>query len=158
MAGRLHPEHSCRIDIWNSGEHPLRHKYLQENKTLCIYFHLYFLKKNAIFRWWEWQAGSIIHFFGEVAFEVIENLPFCINLFRKQSWKSLTIYQQLWSFLVLCKILWHYKSLAPSKSMPQKRNHDFTERSPSIKAGTYEPTRIKDILIQNQFFCRTPAF
>ena len=35
--------------------------------------------------------------------------------------KSLTIYQQLWSFLVLCKILSHYKSLAPSKSMPQKR-------------------------------------
>ena len=42
------------------------------------------------------------------------------------------------------KILCHYKSLAPSKSMLQKRNHDFTERYPNIKASTYEPMRIKD--------------
>ena len=65
--------------------------------------------------------------------------------------KSWTIYQQLWSFLVLCKILCHYKSLAPSKSMPQKRNHDFTERYPNIKVGTYKPMRIKDILIKTGF-------
>ena len=37
----------------------------------------------------------------------------------------------------------------PSKSMPQKRNHDFTERYPNMKAGTYEPMRIKDILTKN---------
>ena len=61
-------------------------------------------------------------------------------------------------FLVLCKILCNYKSLAPSKSIPQKRNHDFTERYPNTKAGTYEPMRNKDILIKNRFFCRTPAF
>ena len=30
--------------------------------------------------------------------------------------------------------------------MPQKRNHDFTERYPSIKAGSYKPMRVKDIL------------
>ena len=52
----------------------------------------------------------------------------------------------------------HFKSLVPSKLMPQKRNHDFTERYPNIKAGTYEPMRIKDILTKNRFFCRTPAF
>ena len=33
--------------------------------------------------------------------------------------KSLTIHQQLWSILLLCKILCHYKSLTPLKSMPQ---------------------------------------
>ena len=60
--------------------------------------------------------------------------------------------------LVVCKILRNYKSLAPFKSMPQKRNQDFMERYPNIKAGTYEPIRIKDILIKNRFFCRTPAF
>ena len=54
--------------------------------------------------------------------------------------KSCTIYQQLWSFLVLCKILCHYKSLMPSKLMPQKRNHDFMERYTNIKAGTYVQT------------------
>ena len=32
--------------------------------------------------------------------------------------KCLAIYQQLWSFLLLCKILCHYKSQTPSKSMP----------------------------------------
>ena len=42
--------------------------------------------------------------------------------------------------------------------MPQKRNHDFTERYPNIKAGTYEPMRIKEILTKNWFLCRTPAF
>ena len=42
--------------------------------------------------------------------------------------------------------------------MPQKRNHDFTERYPGIKAGTYKPMRIKDILTKNRLFCRTPAF
>ena len=68
--------------------------------------------------------------------------------------KSLTIINNY--VLVLCKILCH-KSLAPSKSMPQKRNHDLTERYPNIKAGTYEPMRIKDILIKNRFFCRTPS-
>ena len=42
--------------------------------------------------------------------------------------------------------------------MPQKRNHDFTQRYPNIKAGTYEPMTIKEILIKNRFFCRTPPF
>ena len=35
--------------------------------------------------------------------------------------------------------------------MPQKRNYDFTERYPSIKAGTYKPMPIKDILTKNRF-------
>ena len=52
----------------------------------------------------------------------------------------------------------HYTSLAPSKSMPQKRNHDFTERYPNIKAVTYKPMHTKDILTKNKFFGRTPAF
>ena len=33
--------------------------------------------------------------------------------------------------------------------MPQKRNQDFTERYPNIKAGTYKPMR--DILTKNRF-------
>ena len=36
--------------------------------------------------------------------------------------------------------------------MPQKRNHDFTERYPTIKAGTYKPMRIKYILTKNRVF------
>ena len=49
--------------------------------------------------------------------------------------------------------LYHYKSLMPSKSMPQKRNHDFTERYPNLNAGTlYESMRIKDILTKSRFF------
>ena len=36
--------------------------------------------------------------------------------------------------------------------MPQKRNHDLTERYPNIKVGTCEPMRIKDILTENRFF------
>ena len=39
----------------------------------------------------------------------------------------------------------------PSKSMPQMRNHDFTKRYPNIKAGTYKPMRIKDILTKTGF-------
>ena len=35
-----------------------------------------------------------------------------------------------------------------SKSMPQKSNHDFTERYPNMKASTFEPMRIKDISIK----------
>ena len=46
----------------------------------------------------------------------------------------------------------------PSKSMPQKRNNDFTERYPNVKLDICKPMRIKDILIKNRFFCRTPAF
>ena len=75
-----------------------------------------------------------------------------------KSLKSWTIHQQLWSLLVLCKILSHFKALTPSKSMPRKINHDFTERYPNIKAGTYKPMRIRDILTKNRFVCRTPAF
>ena len=48
--------------------------------------------------------------------------------------------------VVLCKILCHYKSLTPSKLIPHKRNHDSTKKYPNIKAGTYEPMRIKDTL------------
>ena len=39
-----------------------------------------------------------------------------------------------------------YKSLTPSKSMPQKRNKDFMERYPNNKEGTYKPMRIRDFL------------
>ena len=39
----------------------------------------------------------------------------------------------------------------PSRSMPQKRNHDFMERYPIVKVGTYKPMRIKDILTETVF-------
>ena len=42
--------------------------------------------------------------------------------------------------------LYENLSLVPSKSMLKKRNHDFMERYPNIKVGTYKPMRIKDIL------------
>ena len=38
------------------------------------------------------------------------------------------------------------QNFTPSYSMPQKRNQDFTERYPNIKAGTHKPIRIRDIL------------
>ena len=56
------------------------------------------------------------------------------------------------------QILCHYKSLTPSKSMPQKRNQDFMERYLNIKAGTYKPMRIKDILTKNRFFAVRQRF
>ena len=34
--------------------------------------------------------------------------------------------------------LCHFKSLTPSKSMPQKGNHDFKEKYPYIRAGALE--------------------
>ena len=46
---------------------------------------------------------------------------------------------------------YHYKSLTPSKSIPQMRNQDFTERNPNIKAGTYKPMH-RDILTKTGFF------
>ena len=73
--------------------------------------------------------------------------------------KSLTIYQQLCSFLLLCKFLCHYMSLTPSKSMPQKSNHDFKEKYPYIRVGTLEPLRIKAILTQkNSCFLTSDSF
>ena len=44
--------------------------------------------------------------------------------------------------------------MTPSKSMPQKRNNDFTERYPNIKVSTCKPMCIKDILTNTRFFCR----
>ena len=67
--------------------------------------------------------------------------------------KSLTISQQLSSFLLLSKIVCHYKSLAPFKSMPTKKsNHHFKGKCPYIHAGTIKPMRIKDILTKNRLF------
>ena len=66
--------------------------------------------------------------------------------------KSWTIYQQLWLVLVLCKILRHFKSLTPSKLMPQESNHDFKEIYLYIQGGIFEPICIKDILTKNLFF------
>ena len=40
----------------------------------------------------------------------------------------------------------------PSKSMPRKRNHDFTERYPTIMAGTYEPISINTLGLKTGFF------
>ena len=47
-------------------------------------------------------------------------------------------------------ILYHYKSLTPSKSMLKKGNHDFTEKYHYIGAGTLEPMRLEDILPKNR--------
>ena len=41
--------------------------------------------------------------------------------------------------------LCHYKSLMPSKSMPQKSNHDFMRKYPYVRVGRLETMRIKDI-------------
>ena len=43
----------------------------------------------------------------------------------------------------------------PSKSMPQKRKPDITER---YKAGTYKPMHIRDIVTKNWFFGSMQAF
>ena len=52
-------------------------------------------------------------------------------------------FNQLWSCLLLWKILCHYKCLTTSKSIPQ--NHDLKEIYPYIRAGTFKPTCIIDI-------------
>ena len=70
----------------------------------------------------------------------------------------LTSLTKQWSFLLLCKILCHYKSLKPSKSLPQKSNHDSKEKYHYMHVGSLEPMRIIEILPKNRFFCRTPAF
>ena len=51
-----------------------------------------------------------------------------------------------------CRIFSHHKSLTPSKSIPNKNNHDFKEKYPYVRAGTLEPMRIKEILTKNSFF------
>ena len=65
-------------------------------------------------------------------------------------WTPNIIFASLQNFMSL-------KSLTPSKSMPQKRNHDFTEKYPYIRAGAFKPMRIKDILTKNRYFYRTPV-
>ena len=61
------------------------------------------------------------------------------------------------TIIAFASSLSHYKSLTPSKSMLQKGNHDFKEKYTYIRAGPLEPMHIKGILINNQFFCRTPT-
>ena len=45
--------------------------------------------------------------------------------------------------LLLCKILCHFKSLTPSKSMPKAK-------PPYVRTGTHEHIRVKDILTKKQ--------
>ena len=49
--------------------------------------------------------------------------------------KSLTIFQQLWTFLHIYKISW------PFKSIPQKSNNDFKDKCPY----TFEPMHIRHL-------------
>ena len=49
------------------------------------------------------------------------------------------------------QILCHYKSLTPSKSLPQKSNYDFKGKYHYVRAGTIEIMHIKDILTKNRF-------
>ena len=51
--------------------------------------------------------------------------------------------------LLLCKILCHYKSLTPPKSMFQKNNYNLTDKYPYVPEGTLKPMRIKDVLTMN---------
>ena len=74
--------------------------------------------------------------------------------------KSLTIHQEIWSFLPLCTISRHCKSLTPSKSMAQKSNHDVKEKN-IIMYVRVQPNPcllIKDILTKNYFFCVRQRF
>ena len=66
---------------------------------------------------------------------------------QRDSLKSLTIYQQLWSFFVFfLQNLCHFKSLTASKSMPPKSINVCKEKWYNVLAGTLEPMSIKDIL------------
>ena len=49
----------------------------------------------------------------------------------------------------------YYKSLTPSKSIPQKSNNNFEKKYPYVTAGTLEPMRLKNILTKN---CPVSAF
>ena len=42
--------------------------------------------------------------------------------------------------------------MTPSKSMPQKSNHDFKEKYHYVLEGTIEPMLIIDILTKFRFF------
>ena len=74
------------------------------------------------------------------------------------SLKSLNIYQQQRYFLLHCKISCHYKSLTPSKSMPQKSNHDFEEKYRCVRVGTLVSMLIKEILTKNSCFYHGTVF
>ena len=50
------------------------------------------------------------------------------------------------------KIFQHHKSLAPSKSIPQKSKHDFKEKYSCIRVGLLKPMHIKYILTKNNWF------
>ena len=62
------------------------------------------------------------------------------------------------SFFFVAKFSCHYKSLMPSKLMPQKSNHNFKEKNLYVSGGTLEPMRITDILTKKTIFCRRQAF
>ena len=44
--------------------------------------------------------------------------------------------------MIILQNLYTYKSLTPSKSMPQKSSHDFKEKYLYIWAGTLEPMHV----------------
>ena len=51
--------------------------------------------------------------------------------------------------MIILQNLYTYKSLTPSKSMPQKSSHDFKEKYPYVHVGTFKPMRTEDILTNN---------
>ena len=71
---------------------------------------------------------------------------------KKLFYRVLTIYQQR-SFLLLCKILCHYKSLTPSKSMPKKSNHDFKGKYPYFGRVHSNPCTL-ETFSPKPFFCQ----
>ena len=76
-----------------------------------------------------------------------------INIIDKRIGEAIYLLKSLLSttMIVFCKILCHYKSLTPSKSMQQKSNYESRVTYPYIWAGTIEPMRIKNIWTKNRF-------
>ena len=54
--------------------------------------------------------------------------------------------------------LQNFTSLLVQINATKKRNQDFTERYLNIKAGTYKPMRIRDILTKTVFFAGRQRF
>ena len=87
------------------------------------------------------QSGLVKRIFGKLSYLFYNFFSMFDDyvIWKKNHYlKSLGKCKQLWSFLHICKIVCHYRSLTPSNSMHQKSNNGFKESYPHIRMGTLE--------------------
>ena len=66
--------------------------------------------------------------------------------------QSLASYQQLWSLSPLRTIIYHFKSLSHSKSIPQKSIVVLRKNKEKYRVDTFVPMRIEGILTKISYF------